>query len=411
MVDGLDKMRINGSKVTEIAEKHGTPLYVYNEDKIREQYRELEESLCSRYVKVHINYAVKSNFNPRIAEILIDEGAGLDCASKAELELADRLDAEEVMYTAPYNRKDELEYAVEKGAEVNLDSVFLLDKMSEVPEMICFRIDPEIDSDRDLMFAGGDAKFGISEEKAVEAYRKAKKMGVEKFGIHMMTGSNVTDASYFEYITERLLKVAKKVSRQVGIEFEFVDIGGGLGIPYRPEEDSLDIDAAAEGIVKEMKKGIEQYDIGEPELRLEPGRYLTAEAGHLISRVTGVKQKDTEYVGLDTGMHQILRPSLLDSYHEIRKVEKKDDPTTEERTVVGQVCSSIDVIAEERELPELKQGDLVSIEDVGAYGFVMASHWNSRPLPAEVLVQGNSVELIRERQNKEQIFHGTFLDN
>jgi Diaminopimelate decarboxylase len=190
-----------------------------------------------------------------------------------------------------------------------------------------------------------------------------------------------------------------------------VDIGGGLGIPYRPEEDTLNIDAAAEGIVREMKKGIEEYDIGKPELRLEPGRYLTAEAGHLISRVTGVKHKDTEYVGLDTGMHQILRPSLLDSYHEIRKVEKKDNPEIQDRTVVGQVCSSIDVIAEERELPELEQGDLVSIEDVGAYGFVMASHWNSRPLPAEVLVGKNGVELIRERQNKEQIFHGTFLDD
>ena len=190
-----------------------------------------------------------------------------------------------------------------------------------------------------------------------------------------------------------------------------VGIGGGLGKADRPDEESLDVDAAAEGIVKEMKKGIEQYDIGVPELRLEPGRYLTAEAGHLVSRVTGVKQKDTEYVGLDTGMHQILRPSLLDSYHEIRKVEKKDDPTKEERTLVGQVCSSIDVIAEERELPEFKQGDLVSIEDVGAYGFVMASHWNSRPLPAEVLVRENAVELIRERQNKEQIFHGTFLDS
>jgi Diaminopimelate decarboxylase len=211
----LEEMKINDSKVSEIVDQHDTPLYVYDEHKIREQYRELEESLCSRYDDVQINYAVKSNFNPRIAEILLDEGAGLDCASKAELELADRLDADEVMYTAPYNRKDELEYAVEKGAEVNLDSVFLLDKMTEVPEMICFRIDPEIDSDRDLMFAGGDAKFGVSEEKAVEAYRKAKGMGVEKFGIHMMTGSNVTDASYFEYITERLLKVAERISKEL----------------------------------------------------------------------------------------------------------------------------------------------------------------------------------------------------
>jgi diaminopimelate decarboxylase len=404
----MNEMKIGSTSVSKIAEEHGTPLYVYDADKIREQYRRLEEAFSSQYIDFQINFAVKSNFNPSIARLLVEEGAGLDCAARAELKLADELGVDEVMYTAPYNRKDELEYAVEKDAEINLDSVFLLDKLEEVPNRICFRIDPEVKGDHKLMFAGGDAKFGISEEKAVQAYRKAKEKGVEEFGIHMMTGSNVRDPKYFERITERLLGLAAEISREVGIEFEFVDIGGGLGVPYKPEKDELDIEETAQKVVKKFEQGLNQHDLGSPELRIEPGRYLLTQSGYLVSKVTGVKNKNTEYVGLDTGMHQLLRPSLLDSYHRITKVEPSGGEVTE-RTVVGQVCSSIDVIAQERELPEMEQGDLVAIENVGAYGFVMASHWNSRPLPPEVLVDDGEVRVIRESENLRDVFHGTEL--
>jgi len=403
-------LEIDGVPATELAEKYGTPLYVYEADKIREQYRKLNEAFSSRYKDFQINFAVKSNFNPSIVELLVEEGAGLDCASKAEIKLAEELDVGEVMYTAPYNRKDELEYALDKDALVNLDSIFLLDKIDEVPESICFRIDPEVEGDQQLMFAGGDAKFGIAEEKAVEAYRQAKNKGVKKFGIHMMTGSNVRDPDYFAQITERLLETASEISNELDIEFEFVDIGGGLGIPYKPEEEKLDVEETAEKVVEKFTEGIQQYDIGEPELRIEPGRFLVADSGHLISKVTGVKNKDTEYVGLDTGMHHILRPSLLDSRHEIKKVNRNEEEKIEERTVVGPVCSSIDVIAEKRELPELEEQDLVSIENTGAYGFVMASHWNSRPLPPEIMVEDNKVKKIREAETKKSIFHGTRLN-
>jgi len=367
-------MKIGQTNVENIVEEFDTPVYVYNAKEIREQYRKLVDAFGSRYDNFQLNFAVKSNFNPSIVKVLVNEGAGLDCASKAELKLAEELGVDEVMYTAPYNRKDELEYAVDKGAEINLDSVFLLDKLDEVPERICFRIDPKVEGNQQLMFAGGDAKFGIEEGKAVEAYRKAQEKGVEEFGIHMTTGSNVRDPKYFEKITERLLDVAGEISDELDIEFEFVDIGGGLGVPYKPGEEELDVDETAERVVNKFEEGIEKYDIGRPELRIEPGRYLVAQSGHLISKVTGVKNKETEYIGLDTGMHQLLRPSLLDSYHEIKKVNDSEENELAERTVVGLVCSSIDVIAEERKLPKLEEGDLVSIENLGAYGFVMASH-------------------------------------
>lgn len=406
-----EKMEINGVSAEEIGGEYGTPLFVYNADKIREQYRKLQEAFGSRYGDFQINYAVKANFNPEIARLLVEEGAGLDCASKAEIKLAEEIGAEHVMYTAPYNREDELEYALEHDAFVNLDSIFLLEKIDEMPEEICFRIDPGIGSgDHGLVFGGGDTKFGVPEERAVEAYRKAKERGAERFGIHMMTGSNIRDPEYFGQITGKLLEIAGEISEELDIEFEFVDIGGGLGIPSKPQEEELDVDAAAGNIVNALEEGINIYDTGEPELRIEPGRFLVGEAGYLLTEVTGVKNKQDEtFVGTDTGMHQLIRPMLYDAHHEIEPVTSTRSENKSEKDIVGCVCEN-DYLAQNYQLPEVEQGDILAIENVGAYGFVMSSNWNSRPLPAEVLVESNKSELIRERQEKEAIFHGTSLE-
>lgn len=407
-----EKLEIAGLEADKIADENDTPLFVYDAEKIRKQYRRLEEAFSSRYENFRISFAVKSNFNPSIARLLVDEGAGLDCAAKSEILLANEIGADEMMYTAPYNRKDEIEYAIEHGATVNLDSVFLLDKIDEMPEEICFRIDPGIGKgDFGLVLGGGDTKFGIPEDRALEAYRKAKERGAEKFGIHMMTGSNVRDPEYFGQITEKLLEIAGEISEELDIEFEFVDIGGGLGIPYRPEQEELNVEKTAENVTQKFKKGIEKYEIGTPELRIEPGRFLVAQSGHLLSQVTGVKEKGgTEFIGIDTGMHHNIRPMLLDAYHEILLANDLERPMDGKKTVVGPVCSSTDVMAEDRELPDIKEGDLVSIEDIGAYGFTMASHWNSRPLPAEVLVEDGEAKVIRDREGLKDIFHGTELE-
>ncbi|MFB6241254.1 MAG: diaminopimelate decarboxylase [Candidatus Nanosalina sp.] len=407
-----EKLEIGGLEAEEIAEKYGTPLFVYDAEKIREQYRRLDEAFSSRYEDFRISFAVKSNLNPSIAQLLVNEGASLDCAAKSEILLANEVDAEEIMYTAPYNRRDEIEYAIEHGATVNLDSVFLLDKIDEMPEEICFRIDPGIGrGDFGLVLGGGDTKFGIPEERAVEAYRKAKERGAEKFGIHMMTGSNVRDPEYFGQITEKLLEIAGEVAEELDIQFEFVDIGGGLGIPYRSEQEELDVEKTAENVTEKFSQGIENHDIGRPELRIEPGRFLVAQSGHLLSRVTGVKENGgTEFIGIDTGMHHNIRPMLLDAYHEILIANELERPVDGAKTVVGPVCSSTDVMAEERELPDMEESDLVSIEDIGAYGFTMASHWNSRPLPAEVLVEDGEAEVLREREGLRDVFHGTELE-
>ena len=397
--------------LNQIAEDYDTPVFIYEKNKIVSQYQRLEKAFSDQMDNFSIHYAVKANFNPSIVRTLVDQGAGMDCAAGPELELARELeiDFDHVIYTAPYNRKEEIERASELGATVNLDGEYLLDKLDEAPENVCVRIDPGIGrGEGGLVFAGGDSQFGVHQEQAIETFRRAREMGAEKFGIHMMTGSNVRDEEYFGEITARLLEIADNIAQELGVEFEFVDIGGGLGVPYHPSEEHLDVEKVAENVSREFQEGVENFDIGDPELRMEPGRFMVAEAGYLLTKVTGVKEKgDRRFVGVDTGMHHIIRPMLLDAYHPIKTLEDREEMV---QTVVGPVCSSTDIIAEKRMMPEMLQGDLVLLENAGAYGFSMASHWNTRPLPAELMVTENGVELIREAENWQDVFHGTFLE-
>ncbi|MFB6144849.1 MAG: diaminopimelate decarboxylase [Candidatus Nanohaloarchaea archaeon] len=410
MIKRNEELEIGNLSASEIIEEHGTPLFVYDKQKIIDQFRRLDDAFSSLYNNFSISYAVKANHNPDVVETLLEEGANLDTASRSELLLADKMgvDPDNILYTAPYNKEEEIHYAVEQGVTINLDSVSLLEKMDEVPEELSFRVDPGIGKgDFDLVFAGG-TKFGVPEERVVEAYKKAKEMGVERFGLHMMTGSNVRDPEYFGEITDKLMKIAGEVSERLDIEFEFIDIGGGLGIPYRPEEEELNVDETAKNAVKAFKEGIEKYDLGHPELKIEPGRFLVAESGVLLTQVTGVKEKEKTFVGCDTGMHQMIRPMLYNAHHEILLANDLERPNESEKDIVGCVCEN-DYLARDRPFPNVESGDLLAIMNSGAYGFVMASNWNSRPLPAEIMVEDGEARIIRERQDLEDVFHGTNL--
>ncbi len=414
MINKEDKLQIGGVDAAEITKEHGTPLYVYDKETIQKQYQKLDEAFSTRYSDFSISYAVKANNNPAIVKTLVEQGAGLDCASKAEIMLASELvESEKIIYTAPFPSKEELEYALEKEVTLNLNSVKTLEKLEEietVPERLSFRIDPGMGKGDFGLVLGDGSKFGVPEERAIEAYSKAKELGVERFGIHMMTGSNVNDPEYFGQITEKLLQIAAEISEETGIEFEFVDIGGGIGIPYRPEEDELELDKAAENTVDAFEKGINNYDIGKPTLKVEPGRFLVAGSGVLLTRVMEIKQKQKTFVGTDTGMHQMIRPMLYDAYHEVVVANDLERPLEYKKDVVGCVCEN-DYLAKDRKLPKIKEKDLLGIMNAGAYGFTMASNWNSRPLPPEVLVENGEMRLIREGQDDRDVFHGTELED
>jgi len=402
-----EDLKIGKTNVEHIAEDFETPIYVYDEKKIEKQYRSLEKALNKTGLDFEINYAVKANNNPHIVEKLVNLGAGLDCASEAEVMLATQLtNSENIMYTAPFTPEKELSFVAKQRVTMNFNSLEQFRRTDQLPERVSFRVDPGIgDGDFGLVLGGG-SKFGIPEEKITEAYKHALENGVERFGIHMMTGSGILNPEYFGEITEKIMEIAHEISSETGIKFEFIDIGGGLGIPYKPDEKELDIDETVSNIAKEFKKSLDKFDIGEPTLMMEPGRYLVSQSGYLLTKVTGIKEKDeTTYVGVDTGMHHFLRPMLYGAYHEI--LSAKSTQELEEKTVAGLVCENTDKIAVDRELPEIKTGELLLIKDVGAYGFTMASNWNSRPLPAEIMVNGKDIEIIREKQHPEDIFHGT----
>ncbi|MDY6777655.1 MAG: diaminopimelate decarboxylase [Candidatus Nanohaloarchaea archaeon] len=405
-------LQIGGIDATAIADRYDTPLYVYDQETILERYHEVRDAFQERYSNFRLHYAVKANSNPAILDLLKEEGAGFDCASPAELWLMDQLDVprDSVLYTGLYNREDELAFAQEQGMRINLDSRQLLEKLDQVPETLSFRVNPGIGRGKNgLVFAGENSKFGVPEERVVDAYRAARDRGVERFGMHMMTGSCILDPDYFQQITERLLEIAGRVRSELGISFEFIDIGGGLGIPYEPEEERLPLEETAEKVTSSFRQGIEDHNLGEPDLIMEPGRYIVAESGVLLTRVTGTKQATggKEFVGIDTGMHHLIRPMLLDAYHEIVVANDLEREKDSAKNVVGPVCSNTDIMAEERNLPTLEQGDLLGIMDAGAYGFTMASNWNTRRLPPEILVDDGSAELIRDRQSFEQLFQNT----
>ncbi|MEM2838758.1 MAG: diaminopimelate decarboxylase [Thermoplasmata archaeon] len=395
---------LGGINLMSIAEKYGTPVYVTDEQRIRNNYRRLRNAFAKRWKRFKLFYAVKANNNISILKILRQEGAGADCSCVPELQLASfaKFRVEDMLYTGNYNSNEELQFASQMGVAINLDDIGLLDKLARfgMPETICFRINPGFGKGGHdaLVFAGKDVKFGISEAAAKKAYAKAKKLGAKKFGIHMMAGSSVLDDEYFGQVTDRLFKISRSISKSAKIEFDFVNIGGGFGVPYRPGEKDLDIEKIAKDVTDRFKEEFE--DAGNPPyLYAEPGRYLVCDSTVLLSRVHHVKLSDRKFVGIDAGMNTLLRPALYGSYHQMYVVNKLNERRKETVNIVGQICENTDFLARDRTMPPIEEGDVIAILNAGAYGYSMSSNYNTRPRAAEVLIHDGEDFLIRERED------------
>lgn len=404
----------DGCDVRQLAEQFGTPLYVYSQNRIQSNYRRLVKAYQKYYPNFQVYYAVKANNNPAIIKILAQEGAGADASCVAEILLAGQagISSEKILYSGVYNANRDLKYAVENHVRLNLEDISQLDRLAaiSIPDSLCFRINPGLGGSgaEGLIFAGPDAKFGIIERDVEHAYAKAKKLGVKRFGIHMMTGSNILSPDYFEEVVEKLLDIAGPISQKLGIAFDFIDIGGSLGVPYRPEDPELDIDDVACRVVKKFREKLETYQMGEPQLIHEPGRYLVCDAGILISQVTSIKNGYKKFIGLDAGMHTLLRPALYGAYHQILYANDLNAENDQSINVVGQVCENSDIFAKDRLLSsKIDVDDLLVFLNTGAYGYCMSSHYNSQPKAAEVLVSKGRAALIRKREKFEDIFRGT----
>ncbi|MGC8748297.1 MAG: diaminopimelate decarboxylase [Candidatus Kapaibacteriota bacterium] len=397
-----------------LAEKFGTPLYVYDKEKIVNNYKKLFNSFSKYFENFQIHFSVKSNSNIRILKLFKELGSGVDCSSPFELQLSLKagFEPQKIVYTGNYESDEDFAFISSYDIRVNLDDISSYDRLCRYrkPEVVSFRVNPGIGKGgfEGITTGGADAKFGVPYELLSQAYSKALQNGSKRFGIHIMTGSNILEPIYFAEIVEKLFRIAGKIFKELGIKPEYIDIGGGFGIPYSDDEQELNIEETARLISEVYNEFCEKYELGEPELKLEPGRYLVGNAGFLVAKVTGIKNSYKKFVGIDAGMNTLIRPALYGARH--RVVVYGKDEYTHLVQICGQICENSDILLRNVPFPEVQEGDLCVITDVGAYGFSMASNYNSRPLPAEILVDGENAKLIRKRQTFEDLFRTMAID-
>jgi len=405
----------------DLARNYGTPIYVINEQMIRERYRKLKEMLNNNYKKNQIHYAVKANSNLSYLKILDSEGASFDCTSMGEVYtcLKAGIPSEKIIYTGNMFTDIDFKFAVKNDVLVNLDSISQLNRLVRIHESfgkekstISFRINPEFGAGhhKHTITAGKDIKFGILEEQAIEAYRKAKGAGFKKFGIHQHIGSGVINALDFAKPANKFIGIIKKIIEALNIGFEFIDFGGGLGVSYRPEEEPLDLNKYREVIIEPFKNLVKSENIGEPVFKIEPGRYLTAESSILLTQVNTIKNNGYKlFAGVDAGFNTLLRPTLYNSYHHIIPCNIEGREKTLTYDVAGPICESGDILGKNRELKKLEEKDILAILDVGAYGFTMSSNYNSRPRSSEILINNGKIHKIREAESLDDLLKHQFI--
>jgi len=403
--DRKGSLYFDGYSTKALAEQFDTPLYVLSENRIRDNYNRLYSTLINAYKYVRIYYAAKANSNLAVLRILQSEGAYLDTVSPGEvfMGLSSGFTPDRLMFTGTSVRNDELKMLADANITINVDSISELERLLKmaVPPMVSVRVNPEVGAGHHshCITAGPESKFGLWEEETIQAYAIAQRARVERFGIHMHIGSGILDVEPYALAVEKLLSIAKRVHDEVGVNFEFIDIGGGLGVPYKPEDKELDLAEFAAKVVVPFKNKVKEYGLGKPFLCVEPGRYLVCDASILLTSVNTVKTTPAKkFVGVDAGFNTLVRPTMYGSYHPILVANKLNAPEKETYDVVGPVCESGDALAKDRKLPKIEEGDLLAVLNAGAYGFSMSSQYNARPRAAEVMIRQGKPVVVRERE-------------
>jgi diaminopimelate decarboxylase len=398
------------NEIRHLAKTFETPLQIYDGSLIIENQKNFINTMTNNFPNFRQYFAVKALPNPHILKLLIQNGSYLDCSSRVELEIANRLGlrGDKIMFTSNYTSKEDLIFAKELGAIINLDDISIIDdlaKLGKMPELLCFRLNPGIgktDSETVSNVLGGpDAKFGIPPFQIVEAFKKAKDLGVKKFGIHMMTGSNVLNLDYWDELIKILFQNINNIKKITDISPSFINIGGGIGIPYKPDQPKIDIEAFSNQIRASITREIQLYNIPEPDLYMENGRFITGPYGWLISKCNVIKNTYAKYCGLDASMSNLMRPGMYGAYHHISIVGKEKETVTEKVNVVGTLCENNDWFAKDRELPIAEVGDLFVIHDTGAHSHSMGFQYNGKLRCAEIIVfngSSNGMCYIRRKE-------------
>lgn len=392
--------------IRKIAEHYNTPFHLYDETGILETGKRLKDAFSGIETFKEF-YAVKALPNPSILKVMQKMDFGFDCSSIAELELCRQIGAtgDDLMFTSNNTSDDEFHVAADQGGSVlNLDDISLVSQVPEMPETICFRYNPGARrTGNDIIGTPVESKYGVSHEQIVDAYRMAKERGAKKFGLHTMLASNELNYSYMVQTAQMLLELVEDISKELDITFEFINIGGGLGIPYQPDVEGLDLESMGKEITALFCEFKEKHNYM-PALFMESGRFITGPHGVLVTKVINHKEIYRSYVGVDACMSALMRPGMYGAYHHIDVLDKEDGPT-KIVDVAGSLCENNDKFAVQRELPICEKGDLIIIHDTGAHGHAMGFNYNGKARPQELLfTDDGNVEMIRREETLEDLF-------
>jgi len=404
------KLPFTKEQITDIIKKYPTPFHLYYEKGILD-YAQRFNDVFSWNEGFKEFYAIKAAPNPYLMKLLRNQGFGIDCSSYSELELAGRvgMKGEEIMFSSNNTPAEEFRKAVELGAIINLDDIThieYLERHAGIPELVCFRYNPGPLKDGNTIIGNPeDSKYGFTREQLIDGYRKLKKKGIQRFGIHTMVASNELDPDYFVETAEIIFDLIAELSRNLGITFEFANLGGGIGIPYRNDHKPVDLEYMSRGIKEVYDTLIVRQGLKPLKIFFESGRAITGPFGYLISTVLHIKETYKRYIGLDASMHNLMRPAMYGAYHHITVLGKEGQPCNTLYDVTGSLCENNDKFAINRLLPETKAGDIVVIHDTGAHGHSMGFNYNGKLRSAELLLRKNGeVVQIRRAETVEDYF-------
>ena len=407
---------LSPAQLEAVIKEFPTPFHIYDEKAIRANLRRLKAAFSwAPFFMEH--FAVKAAPNPYLINIVKEEGGGTDCSSLAELRLSEMagVTGENIMLTSNDTPADEFQKAIELGAIVNLDDIShieYLEKNAGFPGCLSFRYNPgNLIEGNDIIGKPTEAKYGVTHDQLFEAYNLARSKGVKRFGLHTMVISNELNPDGIIFTATLMFKLAVEIKNRLGIELEFINLGGGVGIPYRPEETAVDLEYVGAGIKKAYEEILSTNGLSNIALKMELGRSITGPYGWLVSTVLHEKKTYKDYIGLDSCMANLMRPALYGAYHHIIIPGKENAPCEQTYDVTGSLCENNDKFAIDRKLPKIEIGDRVIICDAGAHGHAMGFNYNGKLRSAELLLkEDGSVQLIRRAETIDDYFATLHFD-
>lgn len=408
----MKKPFVTKEQIDSICKQYQTPFHLYDEKGIRENARRLKQAFSwnSGYKEF---FAVKATPNPTILKILKEEGCGTDSSSYTELMMSDKcgFSGNDIMFSSNDTPKEEFQLAAKLGATINLDDIthidFVKDALGSIPKRISCRFNPggTFSISNTIMDNPGDAKYGMTRPQMTEAFTRLKELGAEEFGIHAFLASNTVTNDYYPTLAKILFKTAVELKEETGVNIAFINLSGGVGIPYTPDKEPNDILAIGEGVRKAYEEVLVPAGMGNVAIYTELGRFMLAPYGHLVTKAIHEKHTHKEYIGVDACAVNLMRPAMYGAYHHITVMGKENEPADHLYDITGSLCENNDKFAIDRKLPKIDLGDILVIHDTGAHGFAMGYNYNGKLKSSEILLKENGdTVMIRRAETPEDYF-------